>query len=89
MSKLNYDEFIVWGAETLHIPLILKLNLVNNTHLSLQVQNEISQSVDDIFRSQPVKTTTQQTSPTETTVEEQTISQNEEFEIETDIQLYH
>lgn len=51
LSKLSYDEFIVWGADTLHIPMILKLKLINNTHVSNQAQDEITRSVDDIFRS--------------------------------------
>lgn len=51
LSKLSYDEFIVWGADTLHIPMILKLKLINNTHVSNKAQDEITRSVDDIFRS--------------------------------------
>ncbi len=52
LSKLNYDEFIVWGEDTLHIPVILKLSLIDNRHLSNKTQEEIAKSVDDIFRSE-------------------------------------
>ena len=59
LSKLNCDEFIVWGEDTLQIPIILKLQSVNKTHLSNQVQNEISRCVDNIFRTHHKEISTQ------------------------------
>ena len=50
LSKLNEEEFILWGHDTMRIPLIIKLVLYNNTFISRETQDEIVQSVDNIFR---------------------------------------
>lgn len=50
LSKLNEDEFILWGHDTMNIPLIIKLVLYDNIYISSKTQNEIVQSVDNIFR---------------------------------------